>query len=124
MSIQNKLESIEKQRSDLLSKLLATKSMIRGTFAKVYRKCGKPTCRCVDGKGHLSVRITWTEGAISRTKAISEADEQWVKKMTRQYKSFRTCRQNLRQVNEKINKLIDQLEKEVIDQTNKKRGSA
>ena len=104
-----------------MATLLHIKAMIRGTFGKVHRKCGKPTCKCNEGKGHLSIRISWTEGSVSKTKAISKDDEAWTILMTHQYKQFREARKNLREINEQINKLINKLEEEIVIETNEER---
>jgi len=122
MSIRKEIKKAEEKRLEILATLLHVKSMIRGTFGKVHRKCGKPTCKCNEGKGHLSIRISWTEESVSKTKAISKDDEAWTIFMTSQYKQFRKARKNLREINEQINKLINKLEEEIVIATNKERG--
>ena len=105
----------------MLARLLDTSSMVKGTFRQVYQRCGKPTCRCVDGQGHLSIRISWTEDAKSRTKAIPSADVAWIKSMTSNYKRFRKTRQRIRELNDALNRLLDALEREILDKTKRQR---
>jgi len=116
-----KIIGLEKKRSALMENLVRTSEMIRGTFNKVFLKCGKPTCRCAHGKGHLSLRVTWTEKAQPKTKAIPTEDANWIKKMTENYRIFRKHRQRLRALEKKMNQLLDEFEDELVTKTRQKR---
>ena len=121
MSTRKRIKSTEHRRALLMGEILETKFMVRGTFGQVYRRCGKPTCWCAEGEGHLSNRITWTEGGKSRTKAIPEEDIAWIKSMTQNYKAFRKARQNIRELAARLSNLLDELEREIVERTNQKR---
>ena len=121
MSTRKRVQSLGAQHASLLARLLDTSAMVKGTFQQVYQRCGKPTCRCVDGQGHLSIRISWTENAKSRTKAIPIADVEWVKSMTSNYKKFRKTRQRIRELNDELNRLLDELEREILNKTKRQR---
>lgn len=121
MSIQKQIKSLGAQHTSLLAQLLDTSAMVKGTFRQVYQRCGKPTCRCVDGQGHLSIRISWTENARSRTKAIPSQDVAWIKSMTGNYKKFRKTRQRIRELNNELNSLLDALEHETLNNTKRRR---
>ena len=121
MSTRKRVQSLRAQHASLLARLLDTSAMVKGTFRQVYQRCGKPTCRCVDGQGHLSIRISWTEDAKSRTKAIPSADVAWIKSMTSNYKRFRKTRQRIRELNDELNRLLDELEREILNKTKRQR---
>lgn len=121
MSTRRRVQSLGAQHTSLLARLLDTSAMVKGTFRQVYQRCGKPTCRCVDGEGHLSIRISWTEDAKSRTKAIPSADVAWAKSMTGNYKRFRKTRQRIRELNDELNRLLDDLEREILNKTKRQR---
>lgn len=45
--------SLRKKRQKLINELCAFDGkVIRGSLIEVYRKCGKPGCKCEKGKGH------------------------------------------------------------------------
>ena len=121
MSIRRRVRSLGTQHTGLLVGILDTSAMVKGTFRQVYQRCGKPTCRCVDAQGHLSIRISWTEDAKSRTKAIPNADVAWIKSMTDNYKRFRKTRQRLRELNDELNRMLDALEREILNKTKRQR---
>jgi hypothetical protein len=123
MSTIKKLNYLEKQQSITLNKLQDIRCMIRGTYGKAYRRCGKPTCWCSneDSKGHPSYRISWTNNAKSGTKAIPKEDIAWIKKMTKNYRRWRSLRTKLRKLEQDLKNLLDKLEDEVIRKTEKLR---
>jgi len=122
MSILNKIKALQRQRSLLVEDLLKVRLMIRGTFGETYRRCGKSTCWCAKGKGHLYTRITWTENMQSKTKAIPKKDIDWIKKTTENYRRFRKLRQKIRNLDNQFKVLFDQFENEMIEKTKKLRN--
>jgi len=49
------LESVNtliRKRKAKQKKLAELGPVITGSLSKIYRKCGKPYCRCADGEGH------------------------------------------------------------------------
>jgi len=40
------------QRKELTSSLPAFAQIVRGSLVTRYRRCGKPTCHCAQGRGH------------------------------------------------------------------------
>lgn len=105
----------------MILELVQTEQMIRGKFGVAYRRCGTPTCWCAQGQGHPINRITWTEQAQSRTKAIPAEDIEWIKQRTETYRRFRKSRQALRALENKINAALDAFEAKTVYRTNKRR---
>jgi hypothetical protein len=121
MSTKN-IQSLEKKRKSYLNELLHISSMIRGSYKESYCRCGKPTCWCsIDkkSKGHPSHRISWTKNSKSKTKSIPKEDVEWIKEMTENYRKYRTIRTKLRDLNNELKVLLDNLEEEVIKKTEK-----
>ena len=48
--------------------------MLHGTLTTFRRRCGKPTCRCVEGDAHESPALTYTRDGRSKTMTLT-ADE-------------------------------------------------
>jgi len=121
MSSKTQIKKLEQQRQTLMQDLLHTQQMIRGSFGTVTRKCGKPNCWCVEGAGHPVKRITWTEKAHSRTKAIPAEDASWIETMTDNYRRFRKNRQALRTLERKINTAVNELEAKIVAATKRQK---
>ena len=117
MSSETRIKQLERQRQALIQELLKSKPMIRGSFGTAYRKCGKPNCWCAEGVGHPVNRITWTENARSRTKAIPAKDTRWVATRAENYKCFRKNRRSLRALDKELNREIDELAAQLVDDT-------
>ena len=117
----NHIKKLEAQRHAVILELVQIDQMIRGKFGVAYRRCGTSTCWCARGKGHPVNRITWTEQARSRTKAIPAEDIEWIKQRTEAYRRFRKRRQALRVLEDKINAALDAFEAKTVQRTNKQR---
>lgn len=115
------ITQLAQQHQARIKALLAAEQMIRGSFGTAYRKCGKPSCWCAEGAGHPVNRITWTEQARSRTKAIPAEETAWVEAMTDTYKHFRKNRQALRALERKINAAIDEFEVKTVEKTKRRK---
>ena len=122
MTTPNKIKQLQRRRERLLSELLTTQVMIRGSFGTVHRKCGASNCWCAQGGGHPVDRINYSDEGRSRTKVIKAVDVDWAKQMTANYKRFRTNRQKLRTLDKQINQAIDDLEANVVKKTAKQRN--
>ena len=121
MSTKNRILKLQKEKAAFVEELLKTSPMLRGTFGVAYRKCGKPTCWCAAGKGHPYSRITWSEGARSRTKNIPSQDTDWAQKLTENYRRFRKTRRTLRELEQDLKELFDQLEDQLVRSARKQR---
>ncbi len=109
---------LETEKSRLTRELKAIKQMIRGTYVQTHRKCGKPTCRCArEIEGHPGYQISWTKDGRSRSKAIPKEDIAWIKKMTGNYKKWRTLRSRIRKLTDEERKLLDLEEEKLIQKT-------
>ncbi len=102
--------------------LLEMEQMIRGKFVIGYRRCGTRTCWCASAEiGHPQNRIVWGENAKNFTKAIPKKEIPWIKIMTTNYKSFRTARKRIRDINEEVRILLNELEAQIVTKTRKRR---
>jgi hypothetical protein len=53
MNIQKKpLGGLRKRRNALVRRLPSLRSILRGSLIERYKRCGKPGCKCAEGRGH------------------------------------------------------------------------
>lgn len=120
MSSINQIKKLEKERSQIINELLDYKDMIPGAYNEVFCKCGKDNCWCKqENKGHLFRRITWSENRRSMTKAIPEDDVSWIKNVTQNYRLFKEKLKRIKNIENQINKLLNDLSKSIIANTRK-----
>ncbi len=117
MSIKKNANALRQKREKLLDSLLDHEPMIPGSIKEVYRKCGKPSCWCVEEQGHPYVRITWTEQGVSKTKAISKENIAMIRNLTQNYRKFKQKRRQVNELDKAIKKIFDQLERQSIEDT-------
>ncbi len=121
MSTLKQIKALEKKRAHALDRMLSVKLMAPGSYRKVYCRCGKENCWCYSGKGHPYSRITFSEDGISRTRSINEGNIGWIKKVTKNYRSFKEGIKKIKEYDARLLKLLDQHLKEIIEETRKEK---
>jgi hypothetical protein len=108
----------------IVEKMLSLSGMVRGSFGTIYRRCGKPTCWCVDlmKKGHPCTRLVWTDETGAKTRSIQKGDIQTVAEAVEQYRKFKQMRRQLRVEEEKLEELLNNFERETIKNNRSKLG--
>lgn len=118
MSNLNRIKQLLEKRDTLIKSITSIKEMHPGAYKKVYRKCGKPNCWCHEkNKGHPLKRITWTEGSKSFSKAVSDKNIPWILHVTDNYRTYRTLKKQLYEVDAEIHVTIDNLSRMIIEKT-------
>lgn len=78
----------------------ATEEMLWGSLGEVYRRCGRPSCRCVKGEKHGPVfYLTRNEGGRTRNIYIPEDLRQEVEHGVAAYRRYRELGQEIAEVN-------------------------
>ncbi len=122
MSRIKRIKQLERERATLVESVVGIKEMIGGSFNTVYRKCGKPNCRCAKGEGHPSDQIVFLQGSRPRCRVVPKEEIGWVKSMTENRRKFRKQRQRLREIEKEIHKEINELEAEIISSSTEKKA--
>jgi hypothetical protein len=110
---------LQKQR-DLLRRLAGTPPLLRGSFARVHTRCGKPTCWCAQAaSGHVHTRITWSQEGHMLTRKVPPKAIPQVIAWTGNYRRFRADRKKLQRLHAQIGELLQAHEATVISRTRK-----
>jgi hypothetical protein len=140
---EKKIKILEKLISQALEEMLRIKTMLPGSYNKVYCRCGKRNCWCYakakgkdkdegkrkskskskskDKAGHPFRRITWMEKGVSKTKAIPEKDVDWIKEVTENYRKFRKKRKEIQKLEESIRRLLEDHREHIVKKTRRLR---
>ena len=110
-----RIEQLERKRASLIKSIAGVREMIRGSFNTVYRKCGKPNCRCAKGVGHPSDQIVFLQGSRSKCRTVPKEEVPWVKSMTENRREFREKKRELKTIEKAIHDEINELEAEIIN---------
>jgi len=108
-----KVDALNKQRTKYIFSLVHGKPMLHGMPHEVFRKCGKKTCRCAEGKLHgpynaLSVNVPGKKKIVM----IKKKDISIVLKEARRYHYFQKKLSSIRKINKEIDALLIELRKE------------
>ena len=76
----------------VFAELIRSSPMVPGSFYRLRRKCGKPTCRCAQGQLHEAWVLTRSEEGKSRLYSVSAADRASVRAWASQYRRYQRAR--------------------------------
>ena len=79
----------------LLRKLEVPEDGLPGSLSLTYRRCGKPTCHCAEGKGHPQWQLTYMDGGKKRVETIPA---EWVEEVRRRVERAQAFREGVKQV--------------------------
>jgi len=121
MSTEISAQRLRKQQRHLgalLEQLLGLPAGLRGTFSRIYTRCGKPTCWCThEPMGHPHTRITWSENGKLTTRKVPADQTQTVINLTNNYRRFRSLRRQRRAAQAEMAGWLDQYEQSIIDRS-------
>ena len=118
--LKRKLLTLLSDHSRLLRGFLQQPRILRGSFHRVYTRCGKPNCWCAKArKGHPHARLTWSEEGTNVTRKVPAGESKRVIKLTENYRQFREQRGQLTALELKIQDRLDQYEKALIEEVRK-----
>lgn len=109
-----------RRQEQLVEQLLKTPPMVRGTFSRVQTRCGRPNCWCARShKGHSHTRITWSKEGKLRTRKVPPDEIDQIRKLTENYRQFRSLRRKITVLQTQMRPLLDELEREQVEEARK-----
>jgi hypothetical protein len=94
----------------LLDELLASDSMVIGSFFEVYKTCSKPNCCCQRGEKHGPFgAISYSINGKVHHRVVRDEDRSAVAKDVGNYKKFQKNRKQLRRIEKALNEQLDHL---------------
>jgi hypothetical protein len=98
----------ERQASEKV--LLQRPRLLKGSFSEVRRTCGHPGCKCAGGEKHVCRQLSASVQGKTRTRNVPRQYAAKVKRLTQSYRRFRQARAAWVKINERMLKLISELE--------------
>jgi hypothetical protein len=66
---------LRQRKHALLRRFQIPPDALPGSLALTHRRCGKPNCRCADGKGHPNWSLTFM---VEGRKRVERIPDEWV----------------------------------------------
>lgn len=93
------------RKKKLLREIGATRDVLQGSLAIIDRKCGKPRCRCVKGKGHRGLFFSYRVAGATKVAYISHDRGDEARRLGANYKKLKRLLERLTDVNVRLLKL-------------------
>ena len=105
------LLEVEAGRGAQVEQLLKAGAMVEGAFVEVGRKCGKPTCRCVEGERHFGKYLSRSIDGRKKMTYVRGKDEVEIGAKAESYRRFRRARAELMKLAARAAELADELQR-------------
>jgi hypothetical protein len=113
-----KLQRLIARHSQLLEQMLHSPPMLRGSFSRVFTRCGKSACWCAESaKGHSHTRITWSENGKMTTRKVPPDHVEEVVELTSNYRKFRSQRRQILSLEAQMHDSLNRYEAALTEQT-------
>ena len=110
-SIRQQVYLLQKEKNQIIWDLLNSLpvDMIAGSISYVYRKCGKPTCKCQKGGKHGPYPAIQIKIKNKRTvKMIKKSDVEEVEKKVNEYKAYQDGLAKINKLHKEILSLLQE----------------
>lgn len=81
--------AVERHRLSKLRQLLSRPGLLRGNLVRMARTCGKPGCRCTQGRRHVSWYLAQSQAGQRRMLYIPDAWVDRIREWTQRYAEIR-----------------------------------
>ncbi len=108
--LRQQLAQLARERQAAEKVLLERPALLKGALSEVRRTCGHPGCKCARGEKHLCRQLSASVEGKTRTRNVPLAYAATVKRLTENYRRFRWARAAWVKINERMLKLIGELE--------------
>jgi hypothetical protein len=71
----NSAARLRQRKHALLGRFQIPANALPGSLSQSHRRCGKPTCRCVEGEGHPIWSLTFM---VDGKKRVERIPDEWV----------------------------------------------
>lgn len=85
--------------------------LLRGSFYRYRRRCGKATCRCMRGALHAGQAFSIRAGSRSRTLPLTGVDRDELSRCVGAYRELRRVRAEMVRTFDELLKQVDKLER-------------
>jgi hypothetical protein len=86
---------LRQRKFEIIRHLPRLADQLPGTLTLSYTRCGKPTCRCVRGKGHPAWSLTYM---VDRERHVERIPAEWAQEVERRVKAGRGFQDAVREV--------------------------
>lgn len=108
--IRRRLQQIPPELSEVLEPVLKQRALLRGYVYRSQRRCGKPSCHCVEGGLHEALVLATSVGGRRTTRSLSGPGARKVARLAKNYRQFRDGQRRFRRGVEEALWLMAELE--------------
>jgi len=108
--LRHSLRRLSDEIRQLINPSFSDKPVIKGSVYELKRKCGKPGCKCAQGKLHSRMVLSASEKGKTSLHVIPHGFLVEIRIKVRRYQELRRARARLVEVHRKMLRVIDEME--------------
>src|SRR5262245_44160217 len=86
---------LRQRKFALIERLPQLADQLAGTLTRSYTRCGKPPCRCAQGKGHPAWSLTYM---VNGQRQVERIPAQWAREVERRVAAGRELQDAVKEV--------------------------
>jgi hypothetical protein len=106
---QSLLQLVDEMKG-LIDPFFADRPVLKGTVYELKRKCGKPGCKCAQGKLHTRMVVSASEKGKTQLRAIPLGFLAETQQRVRRYQELRRARCRIVEIHRQMLKVMDEME--------------
>jgi len=86
---------LRKRKLELVRRFHIPEDLLPGSLSASRTRCGKPTCHCAEGEGHLAWSLTFM---VNGKKQVQRIPQEWVEEVRRRVEAGHQFQDAVREV--------------------------
>lgn len=107
--LRQKVYQLNRERSNLLNRVLRPGKMVRGSLYQMGRCCGNPNCKCTRGEKHISWYLSQRIEGKTRLTYIGKIVPVWFSEQVHRYQHHQKILAQIRKIDTEISNSLNKL---------------
>jgi len=107
--LRQKIHRLNKERRELLKRVLHPRKMVQGSLYQMRRYCGKPGCKCTRGEKHVSWYLSRAVEGKTKLTYIGRIVPAWLDDRVKRYQRHQEVLARIRKIDTEISSSLNKL---------------
>ncbi len=115
--LRQRVYQLDKERNKLLSKILRSGKMVRGSLYQMRRGCGNPNCKCARGEKHVSWYLSQQIEGKTKLTYIGRIVPAWFEDLVHRYQHHQKILVRIHKIDTEISNSLNELRDAIVQTT-------
>ena len=111
-ALRQQVRDLDLRRRRLIEEALRPLPMVVGYLVRMARRCGRPGCRCLKGRLHVSWYLSRRVGGKTKLSYLGRVIPEWLAPRVGRYRDYQSALASIRRIDREISELLNRLREE------------